>query len=216
MSSWARPERRMGIPGYARLLRTVVEPMTAAEAAEAVKVKSTTVARLLREFHRFGLVHVIGWVRAGKPRSPFVPVYSAGRGDDAPVPTSIRSAKTTPRPLCLEFCRVTSMVMDGPVTTADLSEEAGIDMWDAQRFLSVLRSVGLLYVARWDVSGHKPVRAWGWGPGKHSAKRPKSNAQREWRRRRDDLRILAALRGQGCGTKVAAKVAGATMERRAA
>lgn len=211
--NWIRPERRMGMPGYARLLRTVVEPMTAAQAAAAMKIKSTTAARLLREFHRFGLVHVIGWVQAGKPRSPFVPVYAAGRGEDAPVPTSIRSAKLTPRPLCLEFCRVTSIIMDAPVTTADLAEEAGIDLWDARRFLLVLRSVGLLYVALWDVSGHKPVRAWAWGPGKHSAKRPKSNAQREWRRRRDDLRMLRVLRGNGCGTMVAPMVAS---EKRAA
>lgn len=196
--AWQSPERRLGSPGYAALLRAVVEPATAATAGAALGIKASTAARLLREFHRHGLVHVADWVRAGKPRSPYVPQYRAGRGEDAAVPTSVRGSRVLPRPLCLEFCRLTSIVMDGSMTVVEFADEAGIERWEADRYLRMMRAKRLLYVARWDTSGHKPVRAWGWGPGKHSAKRPKRKPEvdRNWRRRRNDQMVLLALRGE--------------------
>lgn len=218
--SFGNKTQRLGTAGYARLLRAVVTPRTPAQAASLAGMKRSTAAMLLREFVLQGIAHVTGWTPSNsRPSAPWVPICLAGPGENVDPPVNVRHAKRRPRLLCLEFCRLTRIVMEAPLTVQQLADEAGIQDKPADCHLRAMRRNGLLFVADWDTSGHRPTRMWGWGPGKHSAKRPGSLAgvTREWSQHRRARIALQALRGQGCGGMVAGKVAGATMdERRAA
>ena len=213
--SFGNKTQRLGIAGYARLLRAVVDPAAPSKAAATLGMRSSTASRLLCEFHRHGIVHITAWERSSELHHAacWMPVYSAGPGEDVEGPS--RNARRPGRLLqaaCLEFCRLTEIVMEAPLTVQQLANEAGTKRRPAEHYLRAMRGSGLVYVAGWEMTGHRPTRMWGWGPGKHSAKRPGSLAKvsREWSQHRYARIALQALRGQGCGPKVAAKVAGAT------
>lgn len=209
--SFGGKTQRLGIHGYARLLRAVVTPAAPGKAAQSIgRMRSATASRLLCEFHRHGIVHITGWERSSvHPAACWMPVYKAGVGDDAQAPDNIKLPGRLLQAAALEFIRFTGILMDGPLTVQQLANEAGTARRPAEHYLRAMRASGLLYVAAWDTSGHRPTRMWAWGPGRQSAKRPASMAgvAREWSQHRQALRALQALRGQGCETMVAAKVA---------
>ena len=185
---------RLGLEGYARLLRAIRAPATAREAAAFVGTQRQTAARLLRMFERLGIAHIDGWVRAGLPRSPYVPVYLAGPGLNAEPPHPIKPVAVRPRSVCLEFCRIVSMLMECPRSTAELAVDAGIHPYSAMRFTRILRRVGLLYISGWERHGTgRHAAVWAFGAGRRDAARRSASAS-EWRQRSRDARLLQIVR----------------------
>lgn len=71
-----------------------------------------------------------------------------------------------------------------PVTAPDLAEEMGCDRKTAQRHLSELWSLDLLYICAWDREHHHPIPVYLWGPKKSDAPRPRPMTPAEAKARR--------------------------------
>lgn len=81
---------RLGIDGYVRLLAYIkAKPGTIIQIAQGFGIGRDTTYKLIGRFYACGWLHVVAWHQEGRGKR--LPVYTFGKGIDAPKPTHTAS-----------------------------------------------------------------------------------------------------------------------------
>lgn len=208
--------------GYADMIRVLgalpgtIEQVTAKVGGPTEE----TVVRWLRAAVRLRIVHVASIERTG--RWLYSRTFAMGPG--AASSSWARKTRVPPGILWATLASILRALAEGPVTVLELCERTAVDRRQLHDLLALLRAANLARIASYEPASTNWAPEWEAGSAPNAPwpkRQPRSvvNA-RAWAKRRDKLahlQLIAATAGQGCGTMVAAKVAGATMdERRAA
>lgn len=188
--------QRLGMAGYVPLLAAM--PGTIVEIGERTGVCQTTAYKLVREFHRLGIVHRSGLV-PGKLRSTPRPIWSSGPGVDVPVKRERRARVV--RPQVIAFASVIKALAE-PRTIAELSDETGVCRGVISAIVKALRARRLSHVGEWERRHGCPIARHVWGRG-GDARRPRVQTKRELNARHNPasvakrrmLRLIRATAG---------------------
>lgn len=194
-----RPHRKraqIGMAGYARIVRALIdEPCTVLRLQERVTLGHTAAYRIVQALHqRLHLVRIAGWHQAPYHRP--LPIYAFGEGPDAPAPRLTTKGKPArfrqpaPKndpapPNLLAFVNLLR-ALDEPRSAIELAELAGIDYVTARRAIKVLRSLGLVRIARYEAAVNgtgMQVRLYAFAIDARDANKPAPIGRKEVNRR---------------------------------
>ena len=187
----ARKNRvRLGFDGYARILAELVGLPSSWHTLVAKGLAGKTAARRFCTFlHSLGSLHISGW--EAPDSRPWRAIYSAGPGQDVPVPERRPNGKRyygdtpvqgrfVPRPdgippELLAF-NAALIALQEPITAIQMSEETGVCIATTRKLLQEMQDLRLIYVADYmprTCPGGPPIEMFHWGPGKSNKKRPR-------------------------------------------
>ena len=152
-----RPGQRLMAPGYAELLRFLINMNgTATWRAVAARfdVNRSTAPALLRACSRHGLAHITQWIREPvDKRTSLMPAYAFGPGVDAPHPgfkdgSAFKGNK--PDRVRIEFMTFANAVkalQEEPLHGRALAEHVGCSYSTARKIIAALRKAKLAHIA---------------------------------------------------------------------
>ncbi len=193
MSKVERPFQR-GMRGYATILRLLMdEPCTAARVGERIGNAGSMPRALLRAMHDHRLIHVWHW--QADATGNLAAVWRAGNGVDAPPPAGKKPKRRalSVRIEMVAFAKVMQVLVE-PTTARELNEEVGLYENTTYQLLIHMRSLRLVRIAEWDITGPIPVARYQHGH-KRDAVRPSPPPRRErWARENERRSQLASNR----------------------
>ena len=214
--------QRIGMSGYARMLRCVIDrPLSREELMERCNLGRTAAAALLHGMHRLRLIHIASWVHPRRAAA-YSPVYAYGERPDAPYPERMPSGVPAARykqwtqraqPELLAFAHILRE-LSVPQTIQDLHELTGVTEWIARRLMAAMRELRLVRIGAWSHRNHGglPVPhyelALDGTDARKPSRQPKRDINRRYRVARRDkdqtLEVIHALAGNASTYQAAA------------
>jgi hypothetical protein len=197
----AAAKHRIGMPGYARILSSLLRrPRSTAELAAANKVSHLLILAMMRHCLRAKIVHRSKWIRPC-PHSRMVPVWALGEEGDISMPQyeeRFRRARRAPSTLIL-LTTVIDMLKTTSYTRAEIAEELCMRVESAQRIVACLRDNKLIFIESWTTGRGTPAAEWRYGPGKSDVPRPlayrATRSVLDWHERKKQIRLMHAMAG---------------------
>lgn len=178
-----RGTRRIGMAGYARILRLLLDkPDTTDGIIQRTGFGHTAIRRILPSLHTLRVIYIAGWEFAD--RAPARPVFAVGSQPDAPAPDTrpngrpvkaVRIAKVKRHPVeLLAFVSILRALSDEHSKT-ELMHASGLSWHGTTAALKALRSLRLVRVRSWAwrEQGGPAIPSYEWAPDGRDADRPK-------------------------------------------
>jgi len=194
---------------YARVLYELgQQPRTNIEMQSVLRLDRNATKALMAQMHLRELVHIGGWAKDSHGRH--MPVWFAGRVEDAPKPARQTGKPAKPRPKAkiqnrpnlMAFESVVRAMESQPHTRKMLAQESGLHHTVINRLVRYMHDKGLIRVADWDRDlARVPVEMFVMADGEKDKPRPRPQSLVELNRkkhtalkaRREMLSFIRAL-----------------------
>lgn len=200
MTAAAKPERRLGLIGYADVMRLIQRaPKTSADLSRRLNWEERRMSMNLRLWQRFGIVHCVGWVSPGYGRAR-AEVWKFGPGESVPRPEGLTRELIRPhamRSRAHSFSIIVGELLHG-ATIDEATEVSGVTRRIVAELLVEMHRLQLLHVSAWTrrSCGGEPVPTYKVGRLR-DAERPSPLGNREaakkWRKNNRFRKIGAVL-----------------------
>lgn len=198
------PKGRLGWAGYADIIRALIDkPSTVWDLSVRIDMWNGGMRETLRRMRALDLVQIAELVPAAK--GPPVAVWAFG-WSDLGIDCERYYKPLQPNAELIAFASIIRALRDGCHSAASLADATGINAGRASVFLKYLRSIGLAYIAEWDITarripGGKPVGMHRFGVDRASKRRPSAECHRttnlrHYRKKRDreqQVQLMRAL-----------------------
>jgi hypothetical protein len=175
---------RLGLPGYASILRALqLQPMTAEAVSKHIGLAHGRAHYVLRTLRTVKLARIAAWERREAPATGYRAVYGFGGKPDEPHPSPAFKRTGAPsnnlNSTAIALAHMLRALVR-PVSVTGLQEVAGTDRGATSKFLAHCRDIGLARVASWQTTGRggQPLPLWQLGSAPDAARPPyKSRAE---------------------------------------
>lgn len=195
---------KLGMVGYAYLAAMLADqPSTVAGLALRAQMRHVAAYRFVMTMWQLGEAHVSSWVLP--PRSPALPVFSLGAGEDAPPPSARPNGRPVQRvnlprkrlcPSVLAFVHLLRAI-EQPMSRQEVCEATGLHNYTVKDALEALVQLQLAHIPLWlqRPQGGTPLAQYQRGPEKNAPMpKPKRAELLELHRRRGQrMRLLRRI-----------------------
>lgn len=210
---------KLGVLGYAYLAAMLQHtPSTAVQLRHAAQIGHMAAYRWLMSLYGLRRVHISGWHTPHK--SPTVPIFGWGPGNDAPVPrlrpngrpvqaVNLPEPQVCPSIVAWEYLL---RAIESPASRPEVKAATGLDCHTLQEALSTLVALGLAHVPLWmgRDQGGAPLPQYQLGAGANARKpSPKRAEARQLHRTRQQRRRTFAPLLHAISTMATASSGGA-------